>query len=166
MLIDKIGNLLLVLLVFLLFAVGYVLGDSIGTYLTKTLVLYERRYLLLLYRPAHEYIFLYDKLNDVNELNRLSGYYSLLEYKSIDNTFLIDRYKREKSPYIKRTIIWILGYSEDSSGTIDFFSSIYKGATPEIQLEILRTVKRMDESSLKQFIINQKVHKNILKKTQ
>jgi hypothetical protein len=166
MLIDKIGNLLLVLLVFLLFAVGYVLGDSIGTYLTKSLILYERRYLILLYRPAHEYIFLYDKLNDVNELKRLSGYYSLLEYKTIDNTFLIDRYKREKSPYIKRTIIWILGYSEDSSGTIDFFSSIYKDATPEIQLEILRSVKRMDGSPLKQFIINQKVPKNILKKTQ
>lgn len=166
MLIDKFGNLLLILLVVLLLAAGYVLGNSLGTYLTRTMILYERRYMLLLYRPAHEYIFLYDKLNDVNELNRLSGYYSLLEYRSIDNTFLIDRYKREKSPYIKRTLIWILGYSEDRSGTIDFFSSIYKNAAPGIQLEILQSVKRIDESSLEQFIIDQRVHEKILKKMQ
>lgn len=166
MLIDKLGNLLLILLVLLLLAVGYVFGSSIGKYLTRTLILDERRFMLLLYRPAHEYIFLYDKLNDANELNRLSGYYSLLEYRSIDNAFLIDRYKREKSPYIRRTLVWILGHSEDRSGAIDFFSSIYRDATPEIQLEILRSVKRIDESSLKQFITDQRVPKNILKKMQ
>jgi hypothetical protein len=163
---HAIGNLILILLVCVLLFIGYLIGDLLGTHMTQALVTHEKPYLLLLYRPAHEYIFLYDKLNDTNELNRLSGYYSLLEYKKIDNKFLMDRYRREKSLYIKRSIIWILGFSEDRSGAIDFFSSIYKSAPLEIQLEILRSIKRMDRSVLNQFIDNQKESKDLLKKVQ
>ena len=65
--------------------IGYILGDILGRHMVKSMFINDNKYMFLLYRPADEYIFIFNKLSDLDELNRLSGYYSLMEYKKIDN---------------------------------------------------------------------------------
>ena len=163
MIVDKIGNLKIIFLIFLLFSVGYIMGNSLGKHMIQSMILHDNRYIFLLYRPANEYIFLFEKLSDMNELNRLSGYYSLLEYKKFDNKFIIERFNMENSLYIKRSLIWILSYSDDSSSVIEFFSSIYNDSSLGIKQEILRSVKRLDGDLFDKFIAEQGVDRSMLK---
>lgn len=134
----------------LIFALGYQLGSVLGTAMMKKMLLHQQRYFFL-YPPAQEYITLYNRLNGRDELVRLSGYYALLDHRKIDTAFLLERYKRENALIIKRTIIWVLGFSDEHREVISFFTTIYEDAPQEIKDEIVRSVRRLDRKQLHQF---------------
>jgi len=142
--------------------IGYCFGNHLGSHIITRLISGENSFLLALYKPAFEYINTINLLESNNELKRLTGYYSLLDNKKIDVDFLIDKYKREELIYIKRSIIWLLGYSNKKRKAINFLSEIYKDASLRVKLEVLRSIKRIDRESFNKFIIDQKIDKDLL----
>ncbi len=134
----------------LIFALGYQLGSILGGAMIKKMLLHQQRYFFI-YPPAQAYLTLYNRLNGKDELVRLSGYYALLDHRKIDTAFLFERYKREHTLFIKRTIIWVLGFSNRHREVIRFFTTIYEDAPLEIQDEILRSVRRLDSKQIHRF---------------
>ncbi len=146
--------IIFVFLVILFF--GYALGRTAGTHIVAGLFKGER-YILLLYRPPFEYLKTANLLYSSDELKRLEGYYSLLDNKLIDPDLLIERYKQE-SEFIKPVIIWLLGYSNDKEAVLKFMSGEYANTDQRVKKEILKTMKRLDETYFKNFAASQKIN--------
>jgi hypothetical protein len=134
---------------------GYTLGRIAGTHIVSGL-LKGKRFILLFYRPPFEYLKTANLLYSSDELERLEGYYSLLDNKIIDKDLLIERYKQE-SELIKPVIIWLIGYSSDKDIVLKFISEEYKNADQRVKKEILKTMKRLDEVYFKNFTVSRKI---------
>ena len=147
----------------ILIVLGYSIGILFGSHLISRLIRGENSFLFLLYQPAYIYINTVSLLESNNDLKRLTGLYSLLESKKIDVDFLINRYKREESIYIKRTIIYLLGYAQMKKSLKKFLSQIYTDSPWRIKLEILRTIKRIDINSFNKFILDHEIDKRQFK---
>ena len=137
---------------------GYFIGDVCGNLLIKRFVTDMNPFIYLLYRPAYEYIYTIKALASKNALERLNGYYSLLETKKIDEDFLIERYKMEETLLLKRSILFILGFSKNKDIVSAFLSKIYKDSPWRIKMEILRTIKRLDRALYIKFIADNKIN--------
>jgi hypothetical protein len=135
---------------------GYMLGRIVGTHIVKGLLKGER-FVLLLYRPPFEYLNTANLLYSTDELKRLEGYYSLLDNKIIDSDLLIERYIQE-SEFVKPVIIWLLGYSNDKVAVLKFISEEYANADQRLKKEILKTMKRLDETYLGNFAALHKIN--------
>jgi hypothetical protein len=59
----------------------------------------------MFYRPSFYYIEALRFLNSPIEMRRAAGYYALLDSGRIDLAYLLERYRKEDSPYIKRIIV-------------------------------------------------------------
>ena len=150
-----------VIIIMITACTGYASGHMIGTELIKRFVTGRSGLLLLLSRPAYESVQSASMLNSDSGLKRISGYYSLFENRNIDAAFLIERYRREGDEYIKRTIIWLLGYSDGSSGVLKFLSREYKAADERFKREILRSMKKLSENYYSEFIKDNNVNKRL-----
>ncbi|MBN2400949.1 MAG: hypothetical protein JXN64_00975 [Spirochaetes bacterium] len=155
---NKISKeiLITILVFFMLLFTGYVIGRTAGTQIVKGLLKGER-YVLMPYRLPFEYLYTANLLYSNDELRRLEGYYSLLDNRIIDPDLLIERFKQE-SDLIKPVIIWLLGYSEDKDDALNFLSDEYAGSEQRIKKEILRTMKRLDESYFLDFTASHKIN--------
>ncbi|MDY6969230.1 MAG: hypothetical protein SVR08_11355 [Spirochaetota bacterium] len=142
----------------LLIAGGYFIGNFSGNLLIKRFVIFRSPFVYLLYRPAYEYLYTIKVLASQDDLDRLKGYYSLWETKKIDEAFLIERYKKENSLLLKRSIIFILGFSNNKDIVSDFSTIIYKDSPWRIKMEILRTIKRLDGNLYIKFISDNKIN--------
>jgi len=156
---KKTKTLLLAIFLLLL---GYVSGSAIGNIFITQFITGKSNKILLLYRPAYEYKYILNLLNNSNEYKRLAGYYSLLENRRIDSDFLIERYKREEKRYIKRSIIWLLGYSKNKKDVIEYISNIYPYSPGKIKKEILRTMKRLNLQYFNNFVKSKKIDKKYI----
>jgi hypothetical protein len=144
-----------------LILMGFMAGRVIGKGLISNLILKDRMFPLLLSRPIDQFYGMHILLNSANPYSRLSGYYSLIDNKMINNEFLIDRYKNEDDFVIKRTILWILSYSEDSRGVLKFFSSIYD-KSDIITKDMLAYMRHIDKGYYAKFIEVHKIDKKLL----
>jgi hypothetical protein len=140
------------LILFLGYAFGRIAGNHVVSGLLK-----GKRFVLLFYRPPFEYLKTANLLYSSEELERLEGYYSLLDNKIIDKDLLIDRYKQE-SELIKPVIIWLLGYSGDKNAVLRFISEEYTNADQRLKNEILKTMKRLNEDYFKNFTASRKIN--------
>ncbi|MCP4138007.1 MAG: hypothetical protein GY754_43995 [bacterium] len=141
---------------------GYFYGRVTGSLIIKSFLTSSRRLSLILYRPATEFYTMRKLLRSENELERLSGYYALLDNNMIDEDYLLELYTLEPSIVVKRTIIWILGFSDDFDSVKKSYSKIYAKADPLIKNEILRTLRRNDKEYYQKFIEQHKVKSEIL----
>ncbi len=116
----------------------------------------------LLYRPSFYYIETLQFLNSPSELRRAAGYYSLLDSDRIDIPYLLERYRREESHYMKRILVWLMGFSPQQRKAIDAFSQIFQEAPQAVKMEILRSISRIDTRSLGDFIKIHRVEKSML----
>jgi hypothetical protein len=159
-LLGKINREKLFFIIFFLFilSIGYTLGRVAGNHIVSGL-LEGKRFVLLLYRPPFEYLKTANLLYSSNELERLEGYYSLLDNKIIDSDLLIERYKQE-SELVRPVIIWLLGYSGDKDAVLKFVSDEYTNADARLKKEILKTMKRLDEVYFKNFASSKKIKDN------
>lgn len=128
---------------------GYAIGQTIGIKIIKGIIKGDRS-AFLLYKLPFEYIKTANLLSSPDELDRLEGYYSLLDNKLNDDELLIERF-REESSLVKSTIVWLLGYSGNKDKTLEFLSQEYSSANQRVKREILKTMKRLDETFLKSF---------------
>jgi hypothetical protein len=168
-LLGKINNLirskrkiLFCFFFFFLAGISYFLGSNIGYSLIENAMTERITALFILYKPAQSFQGAYRHLNSENELIRLSGYYFLLENQMINDDFLIERYAAETNEVNKRTLIWLLGYSSNQKAVIAFYNTIFQNSSLRIQKEILRSVQRFGDESVKDFIQKQKVSGDIL----
>jgi hypothetical protein len=105
-----------------------------------------------IFRPAGEFFSVYSLINSRSELKRLSGYYSLMEYGHSDDDFLIERYSLERSPAVKRTIVWMLGFSGKSERVAKFLSDAYPGSSGAVRDQILQSLSRVSPLRYRDFV--------------
>ncbi len=155
---EKINREKIFIIIFflLILTVGYALGRVTGNRIVSGL-LEGKRFVLLFYQPPFEYLKTANQLYSSDELERLEGYYSLLDNKIIDTDLLIERYKQE-SELIKPLIIWLLGYSGEKEAVLRFISEEYASGDLRVKNEILKTMKRLDEVYLKNFSSSKKIN--------
>ncbi len=158
----SIAKLKPVMTVLVIFVVGFGAGSLVGDFLIENYITGSGRLLLLITRPGYEYISVSNMLNSSNEVERLSGYYSLLDNKKIDTEFLIERYRREQAISNKRTIIWLLGYSKDRIVALKFFAREFKNSSNRIKKEILGSMKKISSNYFYEFIKEKKVDKRMI----
>jgi len=143
---------------------GLLSGTIIGNHLINGFLLNNKNWILLLYSPSFYYFNTANMLNSDDELKRLAGYYSMRESKKIDIPFLMERFKDEPSLFVKRTLIWVIGYSREKRIALKNLSAIYDDSPLQIKNEILRSAIRIDRDKLlEEFVKQHKVDTSILK---
>ncbi|HSV98387.1 MAG TPA: hypothetical protein VLM75_15820 [Spirochaetota bacterium] len=131
---------------------GFAMGQAGGRLLMKDYLTGGGRLVPLLYRPSFQHFTTAAMLGSEDELRRLAGYYALLEGDAIDVDFLVERYGMERSIVIRRTIVWLMGFSRDVREAADACAGLYESAPREVREEILRSIKRLDEVIYRDFV--------------
>jgi len=141
--------------------VGLFGGRLLGHVMLQQLVLQKSYLSIFIVRPVAEYRYVMSLLSSESELDRLAGYYSLSAYGIVDNRFLEERFKREGSEYIKRTIIWLIS-KDMQKRNIHFFNEIYKTSSRNIQKQILKSIYKYDEGKFNRFIDQNNVSTDLI----
>ncbi len=129
---------------------GLGIGLSCGSVMLHRALLADSA-AFFLFRPAGEFFSVYSMINSDNDLIRLSGYYSMLDYGHGDDAFLMERYSLERSDTVKRTIVWMLGFSH-GSGVAKFLTDSYADSSGPIKGQILKSLSRVDPGGYRDFI--------------
>ncbi len=144
-----------------LILIGFMVGKPLGKGLISNLVLRDSLFPLLLSRPIDQFFGMHILLNSPNPYSRLSGYYSLFDNRMINAEFLIERFKIEENYVIKRTILWILSFSEDPKQVLKFYSALYD-KNDIIARDVLVHMRNLDKGYYEKFIEVHKVNKRML----
>jgi hypothetical protein len=140
------------LIILLLTATGFLGGSAAGRGMLLGLFNSNASAVMLFFEPAMQYFVSFHMLNSSDEMKRLSGYYSLLDLDLIDSEFLGKRYEKEQNVAVKRTILWVLSYSDDHDEVFELFSALFPEEQDSLKREMLKSLKRMDEYFFLQFI--------------
>ncbi|OHD64773.1 MAG: hypothetical protein A2176_10620 [Spirochaetes bacterium RBG_13_51_14] len=133
------------ILIPVLIVIGFLIGRVLGDRFIENIVLKQSRLPLLLSSPVVQFYDVYTLINSNNPYSRLSGYYSLLDNKMINEAYLMERYRQERIVVIKRTLLWCLSFSKDTGAVLEFYSSIYHDGDQSLKVDILGLMKRLDE---------------------
>jgi hypothetical protein len=158
----KLSRSVYVVILTLLLGAGYFIGGLLNSALSAKFLSGESGLLYFFSRPGYEFLYLQARLNSSDEMARLSAYYALWDYKRADHDLLISKYKSENSVYIKRTLVWMMGSAENSAAVVNFVRGEYKTSPREIQIEMLRSVKRLDASLYEKIVIELKADRDIM----
>jgi hypothetical protein len=79
----------------------------------------------------------------------------------INNQFLMERYQNEENYVIKRTILWIMSFSEDSDSVLKFYASVFD-KNDMLFKDILVYMKHVNLEYYKKFIEIHKIDKKLL----
>lgn len=137
---KKAGNPLLFAIVA---AAGIVMGAAIGSILVRYYFSGGSRAIYLITEPAAEYQFIRARIASDSPEERAVAYYALLEYGKADADFLVERYRRESLAYLKRIIVWSMGFSGNRDAVTGFIGKAYGEAAPPVKREMLRTLDRV-----------------------
>ena len=148
--INRPRNMAVMILISLAFA--FLAGSVLGRYSIRKIVTGNPRYAVVLQRSARDLFTISRLLNSQSEMKRLSGYYGLYENQLIDTDFLVERLDKEASPVVRRTIIWLLGFSKDEKSALESLSGAYSSGNPLIREEVLRSMKRVDSNYYTDFL--------------
>jgi hypothetical protein len=136
---------------------GFLLGRGAGTRLMEGMLLHEHRFPLLLSRPVYQFYDIHTLLNSNNPFSRLSGYYSLVDANMTDPDFIRERYAREQLPVIRKTLLWVLGFSKDRDAALRCYASLYDSSDDEMKREILAAMKRLGPAFYREFLEKNRV---------
>jgi hypothetical protein len=137
--------------------IGFTAGRTLGNRFVENIVLRQARFPLLLSRPVSQFYDIYTLINSNNPYSRLSGYYSLIDNKMINDKFLMERFRREQNDALRGSILWILGNSSDRGGVLRFCASVYEESSDTIKKRILGLMKRVDNDYYLLFIRNNRI---------
>ncbi len=145
-----------------LLAAGYYGGYSVGRWSIGRALLEGYPALFVLNRPAFGFYEAYRLVNSADESQRLRGYYLLMENRIIDADFFCGRLVSENSEINRRTIVWILGHCSERDRVFSEFSSRYRGSTPAVRREMLRSLQRMGDGHFRKFVDEQHIRGEFL----
>lgn len=132
------------------FFIGKISADvmTIG-YLT------ESRRLVYLFTLQHESFFNVQRaINDSSPERRAIGYMGLIGMKKANGSFLEERLRSEKEPYLKKILIDGILRNIDKDAAINILFTQFESEKGEMRLFILERVKKIDSSRLKDFLTN------------
>ena len=141
--------------------IGYQAGRLAGGRMLAGILMKESSFPFLLSKPVSQFYNMYVLLNSGNPFNRISGYYSLLDNNMIDEEFLLDRYRKEELFAIKRTIVWILGFSRDTGMVLRDYAALFKEADEPMKKAILELMKRKDRAYYLGFVRDNRIDKRL-----
>ena len=144
-----------------LILMGFIMGRFFGKGFVTNLILKDSMFPLLLSRPVNQFYDMYILINSRNPYSRLSGYYSLIDNKMINNQFLMERYQNEENYVTKRTILWILSFSEDSDSVLKFYASIFD-KNDILWRDVLVFMMRVNREYYTKFIEINKIDRKLL----
>jgi hypothetical protein len=139
------------------FLMGLFGGRILGNRFVQDIVFQQARFPLLLSRPVSQFYDIYTLINSNNPYSRLSGYYSLVDNKMINEQFLMERFRREQNDALRGSILWILGNSSDRDGIVRFYASVYEESSDTIKKRILGLMERTDIDYYMKFIKKNKI---------
>lgn len=142
--------------------IGYRAGRLAGGRMLAGIVMRESSFPLLISRPVTQFYDLYVLINSGNPFSRISGYYLLLDNNMIDEVFLLERYRKEELFAIRRTILWILGFSQDAGVVLRDYAALYNESDEPMKKEILALMKRKDRDYYRAFVRDGRVDKKLL----
>jgi hypothetical protein len=137
---------------------GFLSGRSVGNRFLSNLVFSNGAFPLLISRPVVQFYEMTVLLNSGNPYRRLSGYYALLENRMISIRFLTERFNKEQDYTIKRTILWILSFSDDTGEVLRLYASVYHNNDP-FRKDVLALMKRVDGAYYRKFIKRNSIDK-------
>ncbi len=149
---EKYRSIILPAIIIIALGAGIGIGRGAGSLIVRGLLMERTGASLVFFKPAAEFIHTYRLLNSAAHLDRLGGYYSLLDNNMILDNFLFDRFAAEETDINRKTILWILGHSGRSRKVLDFYSEIYGKSGGELKRIILRNTKRMGEETFHDFV--------------
>jgi hypothetical protein len=144
------------------FLLGYCAGRLLGNRFVEDIVLKQGRLPLLLSRPVNQFYDIYTLINSNNPFSRLSGYYSLVDNKMINEQFLMERFPREQNEALSGSILWILSYSDDTDAVVTFYASVYNNSSDQIKKRILSLMRRVNKDYYMKFIIKNKIDARLI----
>ncbi|PKL35662.1 MAG: hypothetical protein CVV44_19205 [Spirochaetae bacterium HGW-Spirochaetae-1] len=147
----------------ILMLTGYCLGKISGRSLIRGFILERSRYVMFLFTPARQYFQMLVLVNSDDELQRIAGYYALLDNDLIDEDFLRERFQKESSLAAKRTILWVLGQAGNRKKILEIYAGVYSASGNELRMEILRSMERLDEYFYLEFIKKNRIDPGMLK---
>ena len=124
-------------------AAGILMGAALGSILVRSYFSGGSRAIFLITEPAVEYQHIRARIASDSPEERAVAYYALLEYGKADADFLIERYRKENAAFIKRIIVWSMGFSGGRDTVTGFIRKSYGGAEPPVKREMLRTLDRV-----------------------
>jgi hypothetical protein len=131
---------------------GFFIGRGAGNRFVEGILLRESRFPLLLSRPVYQFYDIYTLINSQNPFSRLSGYYSLVDANMIDLEFIKERYAQEQVPVIRRTLLWVLGFSKERTAVLRYYASLYNSSDDDMKKDILAMMQRLDPAFHREFI--------------
>jgi hypothetical protein len=146
---------------FLVFLIsGFFSGRFVGNRFLSNLIFSNGAFPLLISRPVVQFYEMTVLLNSGNPYSRLSGYYALLDNRMINTRFLMERFNKEQDYTIKRTILWILSFSDDTGDVLKFYASVFHNNDPFMK-DILALMKRVDGAYYRKFIERNTIDKTL-----
>lgn len=136
---------------------GYSAGRLLGSRFVEDILLQQARFPLLFSRPVSQFYDIYTLINSSNPYSRLSGYYSLVDNKMINEQFLMERFRHEQNDALRGSILWILSHSNDREGVVRFYTSVYDESSDNMKKRILGFMKCVDNNYYLKFIKKNKI---------
>ncbi len=110
-------------------------------YLTQGLTL-----LYLFAESEYEYLYIRSMVDSEDESERMRAYYAVKEYGKDNTSFFIDRFVKEKSPHVKRLLVWILSFSPDKEEVLATYRKYYSVSDKIIQKAMRESAFRLGVS--------------------
>jgi hypothetical protein len=139
----KHKNIILPAVCLLLLVSGYQMGSCGGRGALNQLYFKGGTLVSLMYMPSGRYYESAGLLSSSNELERISGYYSILEGVGFDEEYLKERYLAEDSSSAKRVILWVL--TQGGRRSLNVLASLYESAGADEKADIEQALRKVKD---------------------
>jgi hypothetical protein len=145
-------------------ACGLCAGRLLGNRFMESIIMEQGRFPLLLSRPVNRFYDIYALIHSENSFSRMSGYYGLADNRMINLEFLSERFRLEREDPLRKTVLWILSYSNDTSGVLKFYLSVYKESGDSVKRRILELMMRVSNDYYIKFVRTNRIDAKLLPK--
>ena len=133
---------------FLLIIVGYIFGFLIGKNTILRLYSLKGSVVSFIFTPASNYYKSSILINSRNELERISGYYSLIDsFVLPEAAYLHECYLKEDSISAKKVLLWVFTRIENNQTSLDVLNSLYESADQDEKANIRKTIELLNKTS-------------------
>jgi len=137
---------------------GLILGLPAGHFFENAAINGRLYFPALCFRPSRNFYDLMSRLNNYDDLVRLTGYYLYRDTGLTDYDFLYDRYRYDGTLLSRKAILWIASSGTDSKKQIEFYGKVFEISDPELQRVITKRVEMLGSETFKNFIIKYNIN--------
>ena len=142
----------IILLCAVLFSVGLGIGRGMGRAVIWGFLIMKGSPMQVFFMPADRYINSARLLNSENELDRIAGYYSLLEGTALEQDFLKELYQKETYDPGRKIIVWVISQGKDKKAAFNTLEAVYDGSSDDLKKVIFAVMKELDSGLFESFL--------------